>query len=189
MLKKTLFLLVLVCFIACEPIMTALSGEKPRIEIKNNKAHINGVLGKAFYKKFVKFINENPTIKDLVLENIPGSVNDEWNAKSCILLHQKGMNTILEPTSVIASGGVDLFIAGNKRTIAQGAKIGVHSWRDLTKDGAEYPKSSEEHDLFLDFFEKIEMDTAFYWYTLRAAPGKDIHWMTEEEIGFYHLRK
>ena len=57
----------------------------------------------------------------------------------------------------------------------------------LKKDGSEYPRDSEEHKVFLDFFEVIEMDTAFYWYTLKASPGKSIHWMTWEEIEKYQL--
>ena len=99
-------------------------------------------MGKTFHKQFVKFIANNPDIKDVVLENVPGSINDEWNVKTCLLLHEKGMNTILLPTSEIASGGVDLFISGNKRMIANGAKIGVHSWQDGKKDGIEYPRTS-----------------------------------------------
>ena len=155
--------------------------------IDTHTAEISGVLGKKFHKKFEKFIAENPIVKDLVLVEIPGSMNDEWNVKTCMLLNQKGMNTHLDSNSMIASGGVDLFVSGKHRTIAKGARIGVHSWRDLKKDGSEYPRDSEEHKIFLDFFEKIEIDTAFYWFTLRAAPGKDIHWMTEQEIQQYGL--
>ncbi|MBL4862158.1 MAG: hypothetical protein JKY09_03960 [Crocinitomicaceae bacterium] len=116
-------------------------------------------------------------------------MNDEWNVKTCKLLHENGMNTALLGHSEIASGGVDLFISGNKRTIAQGAKIGVHSWRGLKREGSSYPRTDEEHHIFLDLFKAIEMDTAFYWFTLRAAPAGDIHWMTADEIEYYHLKK
>ncbi len=186
---STLFFFIFtILFSSCEKSIILLSGEKPTIELKNNQAHVNGVLGKTFYKRFRKFIEENPIVKDVVLEDVPGSANDEWNVKSCLLLQKKGMNTIVKSNSEIASGGVDLFISGNKRTIEQGAMIGVHSWSDMRKDGSEYPRDSEEHDIFIDFFNEIEMDTAFYWYTLRAAPANSIHWMTEDEIEFYGLR-
>ena len=55
-----------------------------------------------------KFTNKNPNIEDYVLENIPGSVDDEWNVKSCLLIYNKGLNTELASHSVISSGGVDL---------------------------------------------------------------------------------
>ena len=181
--------LLALLFLSCEKAITILLKEKPSIELKDDKAYVNGVLGKTFHKQFVKFIANNPDIKDVVLENVPGSINDEWNVKTCLLLHEKGMNTILLPTSEIASGGVDLFISGNKRMIANGAKIGVHSWQDGKKDGIEYPRDSEEHQLFIDFFNEIEVDTSFYWYTLIAAPAKGIHWMSKEEIEKYNLVK
>jgi beta-lactamase class D len=97
------------------------------------------------------------------------------------------MNTELMSYSEIASGGVDLFISGNNRTLEEGAKIGVHSWKDGKKDGSEYPRNAEEHEIFLDFFEKIKIDTSFYWFTLRAASANDIHWMTKDEIKDYDL--
>jgi hypothetical protein len=188
-LPFVLLTFVTLLFISCEKTFIVLSGDKPNIELKNDKAYVNGILGKTFYKILVKFTDENPKVKDFVLENVPGSANDEWNVKSCLLIHKNGINTELLSTSEIASGGVDLFISGNSRVIADGAKIGVHSWREGKKEGIDFPRDSEKHDLFIDFFSTIEMDTAFYWYTLVAAPANDIHWMSASEIEKYQLEK
>ncbi len=191
-MKKYILFLAIVCLVflnSCEKAFIILSGDKPSIELKNGKAYINGILGKTFYKKFEKFLDENPEVTTCVLENVPGSANDEWNVKSCMLIHDRGINTELRSYSEIASGGVDLFISGHLRLIEDGARIGVHSWRDGKKEGIEYPRDDEEHQIFLEFFEQIEMDTAFYWYTLKAATADDIHWMTDEEIDFYQLEK
>ena len=159
MLRKLLIsVLSLVILSSCETIFIGLSGEKPRIEIKGEKAYVNDVLGKRFYKQFSEFVVAHPHIKTLILEDVPGSANDEWNVKSCLLLHKKGISTELTSTSVIASGGVDLFISGTKRSIEEGAKIGVHSWSDGKKDGWEYPKDAQEHQLFLNLFRQIEVD-------------------------------
>jgi len=189
-MKKTFLLILpfLILFSSCEMGRAIIAGEKPTIEMKEGKAYINGVLGKPFHKRFENFIKQNPTIKTVVFENVPGSANDEWNLKTCVLLHKNGMNTALKAYSEIASGGVDLFISGHQRTVAQGAKIGVHSWSDGKKEGLDYPKNAEEHQLFLHFFEEIKMDTSFYWYTLKAAPANSIHWMTNEEIELYNLK-
>ncbi len=189
---KRIILSACLCFAilsSCERAIIFISREKPTIEMKENKGYVNGILGKTFYRKLLVFTKEHPNIKNLVLENIPGSVNDEWNVKSCSLIHHNGMNTELLPHSIIASGGVDLFISGNKRTIAKGAKIGVHSWSDGKKEGKDYPRDSDQHDVFIEMFDLIEMDTSFYWYTLIAAPANDIHWMSDEEIERYKLSK
>ncbi len=190
-MKKVILITLISAFlISCEKMfILATPNGKPTIELKNGRGHINGILGKTFYKKFKKFTEDNPTVKDLVLEKIPGSANDEWNVKACLLLNEKGMNTEVTCNSVIESGGVDLFISGNKRIIEKGAKIGVHSWREGKKDGSEFPKESKEHDIFIDFFEKIGMNIDFYWFTLIAAPGNGMHFMTEAEIELYGLEK
>jgi len=185
-----LFLLCLTLS-SCESLYSAISGQKTEIAQINQSdtATVNGVLGKKFYKKFTKFHTEHPEVKHLVLQDIPGSLNDEWNIKSCQYLYDNCFHTIVTDSSSIASGGVDLFMSGNQRTVILGAKIGVHSWRDLKQDGSEYPRDSEEHVLFLDFYPKIDVDTAFYWYTLRASPAETVHWMTPSEIQEYGLNR
>ena len=185
----TVSLLIALLVSSCEKAFIIMSGDKPTIEIVDGKAHVNGILGKTFFRILEKFVEDNPDITTLVLEDVPGSANDEWNVRSCLLIYENGLHTELKSYSEIASGGVDLFVSGNSRTIEEGAKIGVHSWSDGKKEGSEYPRDSEEHDIFLDLFEQIGMDTAFYWFTLEAAPADGIHWMTQEEIDEYGLEK
>ena len=180
----------MVSLTSCEKSMLLFSNEKAaKFIVDGDQAYVNGVLGQTAHKRFKKFIEEYPDVKTLILENIPGSINDAYNVQTCELLHKQGINTKAMSYSEIASGGVDLLISGNERSIELGAKIGVHSWRSGDKEGIEYSLDSPEHQIFFDLFEAIEMDTAFYWFTLRAAPADSIHWMTEDEIDWYGLRK
>ncbi len=167
-----------------------LTDQKASIkETSSTSIELNGVLGKQMHKKLSKYLSENSGIQKIILNQIPGSMNDEWNVKTCLLINKRHIETYLKSKSIIASGGVDLFISGTKRTIEKGAIIGVHSWSDGKKDGSEYPNDSKEHDLFIDFFNQIEVDTSFYWFTLKAAPAKDIYWMTAHDIEKYRLKK
>ena len=182
------FLLLFLVIVSCEPILMAISDEAPAsFDVKGDKAYVNGVLGKKAHQNFLEMIQKHPTIQTLVLQQVPGSINDDWNVKTCLEVHRRGMNTVLESNSVIESGGVDLFIAGVERIGRVGAKIGVHSWRTLTKDGTEFPPDHKEHAVFYDYFEAINRDTSFYWFTLRAASGDNIHYMTKAEIDQYQL--
>lgn len=177
-----------IVLISCEKSILLLSDAKAaKFVVKGEVAYVNGVLGKTAHKRFEKMLATHPEVNTLVLENVPGSMNDEYNVQTCELLHNKGFSTKAMSYSEIASGGVDLLISGTNRIIETGAKIGVHSWSSGDKEGIEYPASSEEHQLFYDLFETIGMDTAFYWFTLRAAPADSIHWMTEDEIALYQL--
>ena len=159
--------------------------EPPTIEVKGDKAFVKGVLGKTFYYLFVETLKKHPEIKTIVLLNVPGSINDEWNLKSCLLLNEKALNTELLGNSIVESGGTDLFVSGKKLIIADGAKIGVHSWAGGKKSATEYPKDHKEHKMFLDFYKKVNVDASFYWYTLQAAPADGMHFMTNAEIEKY----
>lgn len=188
-MKQILILFTIISLSSCGALLQ-LTKEKSTIKtINKTTIELNGVLGKQMHKKLVKYIDNNPSLKKIILNQVPGSINDEWNVKTCLMVHENEIETYLTSSSIIASGGVDLFISGTKRTIETGAQIGVHSWSDGKKDGAEYPRESEENDLFIDFFNQIDMDTAFYWYTLEAAKAESIYWMTGAEINRFNMRK
>lgn len=131
-------------FVSCESIMLKVSGEdSASFKVVGDKAYVNGILGKKGHKTFMTTLEKHPNLKTLVLQEVPGSMNDEWNVKTCAEVRKQGINTYLEPNSVIQSGGVDLYIAGLKRYAEEGAKIGVHSWSNGKKDGKEYPPEHE----------------------------------------------
>ncbi|MBL6873475.1 MAG: hypothetical protein ISR00_05970 [Flavobacteriales bacterium] len=183
-MKKLLFLIALsVLFSQCEICHYVRYGEKSaQFEISNDTAFVNGLLGKKAHHRLEKIIHKNPHLSTLCLEDVPGSVDDEYNIKSCYLIHQKKLNTYASSQSIIASGGVDFFLAGDKRHVEEGAKLGVHSWRDGTTDGVYFPRGDSLHFLFLDFYKTIEMDSSFYWFTLRAAKADSIHWLSYDEM-------
>ena len=159
--------------------------------VRDDKMFLDkGVLGQTFHEAFVKKIKENPQVKTLVLMNLPGSINDEWNVKTCEFVYKNNFNTQVLDSSVIESGAVDLFAAGKKIFFTKGAKVGVHSWRgDDDKPALSYPKDDKAHKIFLELYKKINIDTAFYWFTLRAAPAEEIHFMNENEIKQYFGNK
>ena len=170
-----------------EDFIMLISGLKPAtITVKKDTAFIDdGVLGMAFHKKLKRTVRKNPQIKTLVLLNVPGSINDEWNLKTCAFVYKNKFNTKVLSNSVIESGAVDLFASGRKLFIEKGAKIGVHSWDGGELPAVSYPKDHEEHKFFLELYKKIKIDTAFYWFTLRAAPAEGMHYMNPREIEKY----
>ena len=96
---------------------------------------------------------------------------------------------------VIASGGVSLFLSGKTRTVEQGAHVGVHSWTHCwsdTEDGPmqckqaiDHPKDDPGHRLHGDYILEMLGSRDFYWFSISAAPAKQIHWMTPEELEEY----
>lgn len=138
-----------------------------------------------------KFLNENPQVKTLVLKKMPGTRDADMNLRIAREIRKRGLNTHLEGDSFIASGAVDLFLAGVKRTMECGALIGVHSWgltgdrtRRVSPETMGVDRRQKFHE---DFLRDMGIDPAFYVFTREAARPDDLYFMTPEEIARFGL--
>jgi hypothetical protein len=136
---------------------------------------------------FVALIEANPQVQTIVLMDMPGSVDEDAVHDLGYFIREAGLDTHLTPQSAIYSGAVDLFIAGNRRTMVCCAEIGVHDWADGYGDGSDYPAEAWEHDANVAYFQTMLGSDAFYWFTLQAAPSGQIHLMTPSELGRFGI--
>jgi len=153
---------------------------------------IDGIIDSNTPKHWENFIAANPTITTLIMKDCPGSDDDAANLEAARMIRQQGVTIHLPADAVIASGAVDLFLAGTTRTREAGSKIGVHSWADgKNNEATDFPVGDEEHQPYIDYY--VEMvflqknAEAFYYFTINAAKAADIHWMTDGEIMQYSL--
>ena len=151
-------------------------------------AFMTGVITATTPAKVLELIYEHPNVKTIEMIHVPGSIDDVSNLRASLYVHQFGLNIKLNERSIIASGGTDFFLAGKKRTVAKGAKIGVHSWSGGSKPATELSKNHKSHKKYLDYYRIVNISDEFYWYTLEAAPAHDLHFMTEEEMELYKIR-
>jgi pimeloyl-ACP methyl ester carboxylesterase/ATP-dependent protease ClpP protease subunit len=150
--------------------------------------YMNGVIGSDTLALMQTMFTTYPQISTLVMQNVPGSMDDEINLLASMEIRNRGINTHIPADGMVASGGSDMFLAGVKRSIAPGARIGVHSWSDGSgKVALDYPREHQAHIMYLDYYNAIAIPTDFYWYTLEAASADSIHWMTSEEITLYGI--
>ncbi len=154
------------------------------LEIKGDKVYLNGTLGTKTYKQFKELIANHPEVKTIVLQDVPGSINDAVNMHTGRIVREAGLTTLVLADSKISSGGVDLFCAGKERIITKGAQLGIHSWGgdgisadDLSKD---HPAHQYQIAYFTMCLGKDGPD--FYFRTLEAAPAGEMHWMDLPEI-------
>ena len=185
-------------------------GGASTLEIKGDKAYLNttytlpdnlllqGALGTRAYNQIFDLVHNHPNVTTIVEQQVAGSKHDAINVQTGRILRKYGLNTHLEPTSQIASGGVDLFLSGNKRTMVSGAKIGVHSWASNGDDGEvgiqgfDLPKDSPLHasEGGLNYIKEMLGDVigeAFYFFAIYVAEANDVHLMNDAEIEEYHL--
>ncbi len=157
----------------------------------NTTVSMNGVISSNTPSNWESYIAAYPNTKNVVMMNCPGSEDDEANLMAARKMRQAGLSFHLPSTAEIASGAVDLYLSGTTRTRDAGSKIGVHSWSDGTNDATFFPEGHENHLPYINYY--VEMGftqsdaEAFYYFTINAAPGSDIHWMTDEEIAQYKL--
>ena len=138
-------------------------------------------------RAFAAVMDANPQITRIVQCEMPGSADDEAMIALSYDVRARGLATHLEAESEIASGAVDLFLAGTTRTMERGARLGVHSWSDGERDGIAYPRNSPEHTANAGYVRAMLGDDGFYWFTLEAAPFDGIHWMSEGEVAAFGL--
>ena len=157
--------------------------------VTGEQAEMNGVIGNGIVSKVNLLISQYPQVQNIVLSDVPGSMDDEANLQAAKALYDAGLNTEVNGMSKIASGGVDFFLAGYRRVVAPGAEIGVHSWafedeQGRVIQGRDVPRDDPQHSLYIDFYRHIQHPnpSEFYFFTLDAATAEGIHIMTEEEI-------
>jgi len=137
-------------------------------------------------------IFEDHDIEEIVMQEVPGSADDDANLEIALWLSQQELTIILEEDSDIASGGTDLFLAGAERIMYDGAKIGIHSW--ASDDGTvatDFPEGHKEHQKYIDYYIDLgfseEWSEEFYYLTIESAPADDMYYMTNDEIEEYEM--
>ena len=153
--------------------------------VQDDKALMYGVIGESIVSSVTQLTSAHPDVDTIVLIDVPGSMDDDSNLKAATMVYDSGLNTQVLAHSDIASGGVDFYLAGNQRLLAEGAKLGVHSWGgEDGQNGSDLPRSHSAHQVYIDFYQHIKMDAPadFYFFTLDAASADDIHYMTADEL-------
>lgn len=153
-----------------------------QFDVRGEVAHMVGVIDGTTPARVLELVLGSPRVNTIALRDVPGSIDDEANLWAASLIRRFGLRTKVPSSGVIASGGVDFFLAGAERSVETGARLGVHSWGTADEQGRDLPRSDEAHRLYLDFYREIGIPASFYWFTLEAAPADSIHWMTADEL-------
>lgn len=165
--------------------------EQTELRVEGNTLYMDGLINSKTPEQFKTVFAKHMNIDTLVMITVPGSVDDEANLEVAKWVSERQLVFVLEPESMIASGGTDFFLSGKKRIIKKGAKVGVHSWAGDDKVATDFPRGHEFHQPYIDYYiavgwSKPEAEN-FYYYTIEAAPADDIYWMTDKELLEYHI--
>ena len=181
MKRSSLSLAVIALMAACTS--SEYSQDITHTYVEGDRLYVSGTLNALTYNEIEQHIAAHPGLTTIVLEDIDGSIDDDVNLQTGLLIHDAGLDTFVPKDGQIESGAVDLFCAGKNRIAERGAKIGVHSWAaEDGLEGGDLPKGDAEHQPYIAYFEAVPCPVSFYWYTLEAAPADGMHYMSEEEL-------
>ncbi|MFD2739890.1 hypothetical protein ACFSUD_09945 [Sulfitobacter aestuarii] len=183
--RAALALVALLALSSCN--LAANYLESTEFRVAGSRLLMSGTITSATPRQFARVLAANPQITTLVERNVDGSVDDAAMIEMGYRLRRAGLDTHLDGDSQIFSGAVMLFLSGVERTMIRGAVIGVHSWRDSLRDGADYPATSPKHALNRRYVADMLGQDAFYWFTLRAAPSEGMYLLREHEIRDFGL--
>tara|TARA_R110001599_G_scaffold179411_2_gene372013 strand:+ start:7329 stop:7946 length:618 start_codon:yes stop_codon:yes gene_type:complete len=158
------------------------------IDIEENSAYLSGVLDSNLVEELSHLIKQNPNVTELVLVDIPGSVDQQATMEGARLIRRLGLNTHIAQTGYVLSGGVDLFLGGVERTIGAGAGVGVHAWSDGSRmKAANVNVADSIHAVYVNFYLEMGVPERFYWFSLDAAPADRVYFLSPEETYDYQL--
>ncbi len=157
------------------------------LEVQGNVLTLNGIINSRALGQFEDVMADNPQVTTVVLADLQGSTDDQVVVEMGYRIRERGLATRLLANSQVFSGGVDLFLAGTQRTIAQGAVVGVHEWDSGVGSAREFARDSWRHEPTRGYIADMLGSDAFYWFTVEAAAFDDVHIMSRAEMARYGL--
>lgn len=137
--------------------------------VVGQQLHMTGSIFPSTAARFRSAIAGRPELQTLVLNNVPGSTDDDAALELYRAVRRRGLNTHLPADGVAVSGGVDLFCAGVRRTAEAGSLLLVHPWEDNQLGrGNQVPLTHSIHDFYRNYYAEMGIAEGFYEHTLFA---------------------
>lgn len=161
----------------------------PFIVIDANRAELNGSIESETPAQFRAMLRAFPGIRQIDMVDCPGTGDDEANLMLARMVRKAGIATYVPNGGSVRSGGVELFLAGAKRSAAPEAEFAVHSWLD--EDGMEpddFADSDPVNREYVDYYREMGMseDKAKAFYALtNSVPHDDALYLKPRDIAAY----
>jgi hypothetical protein len=154
--------------------------------IDGTSAALFGITDTASPEQFAAMLRDYPGIATIEMVNCPGTEDDRANLRLGRMIRARGMAVHVPERGFVASGGVDLFVAGARRSADPSAEFAVHSWLDDTgREPDDYAPDAPENRAYLDYYRAVGMTAsearAFYAMT-NSVPFENPKWLTRAEL-------
>ena len=117
-----------------------------------------------------------PGLRTLDIVECGGTMDDAANLALARMIRRAGLDTHVPAGGSVRSGGVELFIAGVRRSADPGAEFIVHAWLDdLGREANEVPIGDPAHAAYLAYYRDMGLssDNARGFYALTNSAPHD----------------
>jgi hypothetical protein len=138
----------------------------------------------ASVRAFQAMLRDHPGIAVIEMVECPGTDDDSANLRLGRLIRALGIATHVPDGGSVRSGAVELFLAGSRRLIDDGAEFAVHAWRDTDgREPGDYAADSPYNRAYLEYYREMGVTDpqAFYDMT-NAVPNSDARWLTAQDM-------
>ena len=176
-------------FANAAPSVKPLASFGPFHMVAFDRAELIGSIESETPAQFRALLQAFPGIRQIDMVECPGTGDDEANLALARMVRGAGISTYVPDGGSVRSGGVELFLAGAKRSAAPTAEFAVHSWRD--EDGYEagdFAANDPVHQEYIDFYRDMGLSDnearSFYAMT-NTAPHDDALYLNSRVLGRY----
>ena len=157
--------------------------------VSPTRAELIGSIESETPAQFAALLRAFPGLSQIDMVECPGTGDDEANLALARMVRKGGISTHVPNGGSVRSGGVELFLAGAKRSAEPTAQFAVHSWMDENGlEADDYAEGDPVHREYIDFYREMGMAEpqarAFYAMTNSAAHD-DALYLTSRDLARY----
>ncbi|MCB2061766.1 MAG: alpha/beta hydrolase, partial [Novosphingobium sp.] len=140
------------------PVPQAIAAYGPFRVLDDARAALVDVTDSRSPGAFQAMLRHHPGIAVIEMIDCPGTEDDRANLELGRMIRARGIATHVPAGGSVRSGAVELFLAGARRLIDDGAEFAVHAWID--EDGRQaddYALNAPENRKYLAYYREMGM--------------------------------
>ncbi len=154
--------------------------------VDETRAELVAITDRATPLEFAAMMRDFPAIATLSMVEAPGTDDDRANLRLGRLIRDAGIATHVPAGGSVRSGAVELFLAGERRHVEDGAEFAVHSWIDpYGMEPSDYAMDAPANAMYLDYYRDMGMSDAeaysFYDMT-NSVDFSGARWLTAQDM-------
>jgi hypothetical protein len=154
--------------------------------LDGERAALVGITDETTPAQFAAMLRDYPAIAMLEMIDCPGTLDDRANLRLGRMIRERGIATHVPGDGSVRSGAVELFIAGARRTIDDGARFAVHAWLDEAGyEATQYDASAPQNRKYLAYYRDMGMsadEAASFYAMTNSVPNQDAMWLSAQQM-------